>query len=308
MRRQETRGQRHYVSMSDPDASVVRREGKKARPRYQVHRAVDSSYEIITATEVTPGEVHEAQRLFPLLDGHQQNTGVKARTVVGDSKYGTIENFLGCWDRRVRSHIQDLKKAQEREELRRGLFSDTFFTYDPESDTYQCPGGKRLTPRKLHQQRQSYDYAASKKDCAVCELRPRCTRNKTGRTIKRHVRQEELDQMRKVGKTAAAKKDLRMRQHLMERSFARAVGYGLGRARWRRLWRVRIQEYLTSAIQNIQILIRHGKDPIKRLAVTSPMVLKRERIGMTLSKCLTKLSLIPISIPDRMLTYTTTPV
>jgi hypothetical protein len=47
----------------------------------------------------------------------------------------------------------------------------------------------------------------------------------------------------------------------MERSFARSVPYGFKRARWRRLWRVRIQEYLTAAIQNIMVLVRNVKEP-----------------------------------------------
>jgi hypothetical protein len=47
----------------------------------------------------------------------------------------------------------------------------------------------------------------------------------------------------------------------MERSFARAVRFGFKRARWRRLWRVQIQEYLTAAIQNIMILVRDVKEP-----------------------------------------------
>ena len=51
----------------------------------------------------------------------------------------------------------------------------------------------------------------------------------------------------------------------MERSFARAKRYGYDRARWRGLWRVRIQEYLIASIQNIQILLKHGTDP--RIAV-----------------------------------------
>ncbi len=49
------------------------------------------------------------------------------------------------------------------------------------------------------------------------------------------------------------------RQHLMERSFARATRYGFKRARWRRLWRVQIQEFLISAIQNIMVLLSYGK-------------------------------------------------
>jgi len=47
----------------------------------------------------------------------------------------------------------------------------------------------------------------------------------------------------------------------MERSFARAVRFGFKRARWRGLWRVKIQEYLTAAIQNIMVLIKNVKEP-----------------------------------------------
>ena len=51
----------------------------------------------------------------------------------------------------------------------------------------------------------------------------------------------------------------------MERSFARGTRYGFDRARWRGLWRVEIQEYLISAAQNIQILLRYGYQPKKSL-------------------------------------------
>jgi len=52
----------------------------------------------------------------------------------------------------------------------------------------------------------------------------------------------------------------------MERSFARGTRYGIKRARWRRLWRVSIQEYLTATIQNIMILLRHYNKPLKAVA------------------------------------------
>jgi len=65
----------------------------------------------------------------------------------------------------------------------------------------------------------------------------------------------------------ASKKDIRLRKSLMERSFARGTRYGFDRARWRRRWRVSIQEYLMATIQNIQILIEHGYNPQKSVAV-----------------------------------------
>ncbi|CAB5140743.1 hypothetical protein D3OALGA1CA_3839, partial [Olavius algarvensis associated proteobacterium Delta 3] len=36
--------------------------------------------------------------------------------------------------------------------------------------------------------------------------------------------------------------------------------YGFKRARWRRLWRVKIQELLTATVQNILVYVRYAKD------------------------------------------------
>ena len=254
-----------YMSTTDPDAAIVNRG--KPKLSYQVHRAADERSEVITATETTTGDVNEAHLMGPLLECHHFNTGISAETVVADSKYGTIDNFLGCYDLGVQAHIPDLREASVKRTEKLQIFSEERFEYDLESDTYRCPAGNRLRPKSLHLGRQSRDYAASKKTCAICALREQCTKNKSGRTIKRHLRQEELDRMREASRSAKAKRDIKTRQHLMERSFARGTRYGFDRARWRGLWRVQIQEYLISAIQNIQVLLKYGHKPKKRLLV-----------------------------------------
>jgi phenylalanyl-tRNA synthetase beta subunit len=60
----------------------------------------------------------------------------------------------------------------------------------------------------------------------------------------------------------------------MERSYARGTWYGFDRARWRGLWRVQIQEYLVSAVQNIQVLLRYGS-----YLKTSPSVMMEQIKG-----------------------------
>ena len=254
-----------YMSTTDPDAAIVNRG--KPKLSYQVHRVVDGRSEVITATETTAGDVNEAHVMVPLLESHHANTGRGAETVVADSKYGTIENFLACHDRGLEAHIPDLREASVKRTEKLKIFFEEQFQYDPESDTYRCPAGNLLKPRSLHIDRQSRDYAASKKVCAACHLREQCTKNKSGRTIKRHLRQEELDRMREASRSSEAKRDIKTRQHLMERSFARGTWYGFDRARWRRLWRVKIQEYLIAAIQNIEVLLRYGEQPKKSLLV-----------------------------------------
>ena len=254
-----------YMSTTDPDAAIVNRG--KPKLSYQVHRVVDGRSEVITATETTAGDVNEAHLMVPLLESHHINTGRGAETVVADSKYGTIDNFLACHDRGLKAHIPDLREASVKRTEKLKIFPEEQFQYDPQSDTYRCPAGNLLRPKSLHINRQSRDYAASRKVCAVCSLREQCTRNKSGRTIKRHLRQEGLDRMREASRSACAKQDIKIRQHLMERSFARGTLYGYDRARWRGLWRVQIQEYLISAIQNIQVLLRYGDQPKKCLSV-----------------------------------------
>jgi transposase len=254
-----------YMSTTDPDAAIVNRG--KPKLSYQVHRAVDGRSEVITATETTAGDVNEAHVMVPLLESHHANTGRGAETVVADSKYGTIDNFLACHDLGVEAHIPDLGEFSVKRAEKRKIFTEDRFEYDPPSDTYRCPAGQLLKPRSLHTNRQSRDYAASRKVCATCHLREQCTKNKSGRTIKRHLRQEHLDKMREASRLAKAKRDIKTRQHLMERSFARGTRYGYDQARWRGLWRVQIQGYLIAVIQNIEVLIRYGEAPKKSLSV-----------------------------------------
>ena len=158
-----------YISSTDPDAAIVNRG--KPKLSYQVHRAVDGKNEVITATDAAPGDINEAHLMLPLLEKHETTTGIKADTVVADSKYGTIDNFLACLDKGIQAHIPDLKLSALKRIKKLSIFTDDQFIYDPQSDTYKCPAGNLLKRKSLHKQRESSDYAAPKKVCAACELR-----------------------------------------------------------------------------------------------------------------------------------------
>jgi len=256
-----------YISTTDPDASVTRRGKGKSKLKYQLHRSVDQKAEVITATEVTPGQVNEAHRLEALIDAHEKNTETTVETAVADSKYGSIENYLACRDRGIKAHFSSLEQTQKGTGTKKGIFPKEAFTYNAETDTFTCPAGQSLKRRKFFKKRQHYEYIASTGKCNSCQLKKQCTKAKSGRTLKRHVRQDDLDSMLQQASSAESKKDIRTRQHLMERTFAQATRYGYQRARWRRLWRVQIQEYLTAAIQNIKILIKDVKEPAPALAM-----------------------------------------
>jgi len=258
--------ERQYISSTDYDASDVRHCGTDRRLRYKTHRTVDAQCEVITAVDVTTGTVHEGHQMFPLIGMHEVNTECKVETVIADSQYGTKENFLACHDQKIKAHMPIQAKACSPKDI----FLEEAFTYDQQMDCFICPAGKTLKKLYVNKKRQTIEYGARMKDCSTCALRPECTKSKRGRTLHRHVRQDELNIMFAASQTLQAKRDLKMRQHMMERSFARSYRFGFDRARWRGLWKVSIQEYLISTIQNIQTLIWNATKP-KTKALALPL-------------------------------------
>jgi transposase len=246
-----------YASTTDPDASVTRHGSGRSKLRYKTHRGVDPKYEVITTTKVTAGSRDDGEFLEEMIETHENNTEKSVDTVVADSKYGTIDNFLLSHDLDIKAHLPSIEETQRGSGRQKDIFPKEAFIYNSDDDTFTCPAGNILKRRNYCKKRGHYEYKASPQNCAHCQLREKCTRAKDGRSLKRHIRQNELDKMLKMAKSREAKQDIRTRQHLSERSFAQSSRYGYKRARWRRLWRMEIQDYLIAAVQNIQILIKH---------------------------------------------------
>jgi transposase len=248
-----------FVSTTDPEASVARKGKGAAKLHYQTHRGIDGAYGVITATLIGPGDENEAHRLRDLIEAHQDHTRHSVEVVVADSKYGTTANFFDCHDHGITAHMPVLKQTQDQQERRRKIFPESRFIYDPHTDTYSCPGGQALSKRKHWVERKAYEYVTARGVCQQCSLRAQCTQSESGgRTLKRHERQELLDRLRTQARSAAARRDIKIRQHFMEGSFAQATRFGLKRARWRGQWRVQIQDYLIAIVQNVELLIAHS--------------------------------------------------
>jgi transposase len=253
-----------YLSTTDPDASVTRHSAGTSKLRYKTHRAVDPPHEVITATAITPGSVDDGEIFTEMIEAHKEHTQKDVDTIVADSKYGTIHNYLLCHDLGIKAHIPSLEKAHRGSGRQKGIFPKEAFTYHPDTDTFTCPAGQVLKRRNYYKSRHHYEYKAPPETCASCELRDQCTRSKDGRTLKRHARQDELDSMLTHANGREAKRDIKTRQHLSERSFAQSTRYGYKRARWRGLWRMQIQDFLVATIQNITVLIRQSHEKISK--------------------------------------------
>jgi transposase len=270
------------MSTTDPDTAVVRKGALGPRSRYKNHRVVDNVQGVITAVETTSGNVAENSRLQDLVVQHEHNTGCKAETIVADRQYGTAENYRACQERGWRTHMGDMLEPQKDKGRREGIFSEKDFTYEATTDTYRCPAGQTLIRRKHKTHREAWEYAASCATCRECGLRSQCTRSSVARTIKRHEGHELIQQGRAQAQSEAARQDQRRRKWLMEGSFADAANnHGFKRARWRRLWRQRIQDYMIAVVQNIRIMIRSLDDRSRAAAAVAQAMVIRAQISIS---------------------------
>lgn len=248
------------VSSTDPDATLSRKNAADpARLRYKHHRAVDDQCGVITAIETTAGDVVENHKLIALVGQHEANTGRQVGVVVADAQYGTNDNFAACQQRQIRSHMKDLRSTFDHHE-KRGIFQETEFRYDEQTQSYVCPAGERLKRSKTIE-RNYYVFRSNAKICAQCRLRSQCmTSQKHVRKLKRHVAHEQVEKGRAESHSGWARRDRRRRKHLMEGSFADAANrHGFKRARWRRLHNQHVQDLLIATCQNIRILLHQGR-------------------------------------------------
>lgn len=239
------------ICPSDPDARLTRKYGESVLG-YKDHRSVDDRCGIITSTSTTDAATADPAMLMPVLDQHQFNVGRQVREVAADKAYGTGENYRCLRGRHVRPCI-----PHERYPDRPGKFPRTAFQYDAQQDCFICPAGQRLGRWSREPGQQRTRYRAKRGVCAGCPLKRQCSDSKSGRLLSRYDLQEHIDWADKQGPPAWRRRLMRHRKIRAEGSFADAANnHGYKRARWRGLWKVRIQNLMVATVQNLRKLIR----------------------------------------------------
>lgn len=140
----------------------------------------------------------------------------------------------------------------------RGLFGKSLFQYDDKKDVYICPTGKTLRLRK-----NDTDYAGRPfrtyqcSNFTDCPERPRCTRARDGRTIKRYEGEELKEAMAKVMSNERAQKAYRRRKAWVEPVYSELTDrQGLRRFHRRGLRGVRLEFALHCLAYNLRRAIR----------------------------------------------------
>lgn len=136
--------------------------------------------------------------MLDLIDWVCSRWQIAPERVVGDAKYGTIQNISNLEERWIKAFLptSDLTR-------RTGSYPPDLFHYEAEQDHYICPQGEILPLRARRKSEQVYVYRANKDVCNGCLVKSECSGNISGRLIFRSFFQEYLDKAKIYRQTEA---------------------------------------------------------------------------------------------------------
>jgi transposase len=178
------------VSMTDPEARIMKRGDQSFGPSYNVHITTDSENKAIVAMEVTQNS-SDANGLMPSLDQVQQRMGELPDQVVVDGGFTNEGNIIGAETKGVDliGSLSDESKRTETALKSCGIapeFGPSHFVQNAGTNCLECPGGKQLpyVRQSSKRSRKYHQYQAAADDCAACPFRLQCRpKSQKGRTV-----------------------------------------------------------------------------------------------------------------------------
>src|SRR5437588_2580204 len=198
-----------FIAPADPATRWTAAHRGPAFFAYSANYLIDTDHAIIVDVEATTAirqaETTAAKRM---VERSITRFDLYPERLIGDTAYGTAEmlNWL-VNEQGIEPHIPVFDKSQHTD----GTFSREDFAYDHKRDCYICPAGKQLrqrqkiyrVPRPFVDEDGMMRYHASKLNCAVCSLKPRCCPNVPARKIPRSIHEGARDVAREIAKTEA---------------------------------------------------------------------------------------------------------
>jgi IS5 family transposase len=230
------------VSVHDPESRHVHKTVHNYRDGFKAHIAVEPETGVVTACDLTAGNVGDAQAAPSLLEGEPAGT-----EVLGDSAYGA-----GAF----REHLATSKQAAviKPGPLLRAIdggFSIDDFAIDLDTRTVTCPAGFAVPIT-------AGGTARFRQRCVGCALRQRCTTSVTGRDVKVHPHHALLRAARQQAETPEFQHVYRQFRPMVERSIAWIVRKGHRRVAYRGIDRNRLWLGHRTAAVNLTALLNLG--------------------------------------------------
>lgn len=267
------------ISTVDPETRHGHKTAARGFDGYKGHIALDPDSEIITATDVTAGNVADGEPAEALLrdvlcslastDAESMSSAdlgtaadekaqpapigpVEPVKIYGDSSFGTADLV-----EKIEAAGAVANVKVQAPSARAGHFSKTAFKIDVDANTVECPAGQLV---QIGKSADGGGLAHFGTACVDCPLRSQCTDSKTGRVVSVHPKEATLQRSRERQSKPAWQADYRATRPKVERKLAHLMfrRHGGRRARMRGRLRVGHDFALLCAAHNLRRLASLG--------------------------------------------------
>lgn len=251
------------VSLSDPEARVMKQSDGGYAPSYNVQISTDAKEKMIVGIGVSQSG-SDYEELVPAVDRVELQMGQEPAQVVVDGGFTSRDNILAMSEREV-DLIGSMGTGTSQsagQMKRRGVdpsFYPNAFDYDAVRDSFRCPAGKilRANGEEKRPGRTNYKYRACATDCQRCPFQQKCCPQNGPRSIVRGVDAPEVGAFIAKMETDEGKKIYRQRGPVAE--FPNAwikAKIGLRQFRLRGLIKVGMEVLWAALTYNIKQWIR----------------------------------------------------
>ncbi|WP_342405537.1 IS1182 family transposase [Brevibacillus sp. FSL K6-2834] len=241
------------MSAIDPDARFGWKSNTKSFFGYKEHIAMTEE-EIITAVEVTGGSTDDGKQFKQLLN-QSLDVGIEVQEVIADTAYSGKDNL----DEMKAKKIQPVVPLNPI--VHNGGLRQEGFEYNKDADFVICPAGqhsirKAVQGSKSGKSRSLVFYFDTEK-CKTCPLREGCFKpGAKSKTYSIRIVAETYKAQIEFENSDTFKERIRRRSIIEHKNAELKRYHGMTKAKYRGLFRMRIQAILTTFVVNVKRMIK----------------------------------------------------
>ncbi|MBA9085668.1 hypothetical protein FHR92_002135 [Fontibacillus solani] len=205
--------------------------------------------------EVTPGSSDDGKQLSSLLSQTQAN-GISVTEIIGDTAYSGKDNLAEMKKETIQPVVPLNPIVHHGGERQEG------FEYNKDADFMVCPAGQHSTRKAMQGSKQSGKsrslvFYFDVEKCKACPLSEGCyKRGSKSKTYSVRIIAEHFKEQIEFELSDTFKERIKRRPIIEHKNAEMKRFHGMATAKYRGLFRMRIQAYLTAFVVNVKRMVK----------------------------------------------------
>ena len=203
-----------FVSTSDPDARVSRKQGKLPALNHLGIISVDTENHVICGAMAEFADTYDADTTEKIVEQtieNLQNNDLHIEEVLADTGYSSGVSYGYLERQNIKAYIPTHAGYKPEKDG---------FTYDEQEDCYICSQGKKLHFKRIKKEKgrttSSKEYRTGAADCKNCPLKEKCCKKGRYKQVSHSIDKAHYDKAYRLLNTRQGRRKMRLRARTVE--------------------------------------------------------------------------------------------